>query len=217
MQQHNQFLQRSARSISQRVNALTTPSLFEYFSAYHLSNQLNTPFYVWKDLTPTQKEKCYFPNTDKGCDVADETFENLGQAKYYEKSTVCYGKLGTFLGLDKYSGMKHSFHLLRSENSKLSKDVKGMVDRGNIFDHRLLESAFDEFVKNSKTFKIEEEIKKEAFLLRKPQRDALQLIGESKRNVKIQLPTGVGKTVLTLTYMKENHDNHEKEENHDIN
>jgi len=210
MEQHLQFLKNNAFYISKNVNNLTIPSLFEYYSAYYLSEKLNIPFYVWKDLTPTQKETCNFPNEDKGVDIADANFDHLGQSKYYQNSTVNYGKLGTFFGFPIYSTIvkQYKYHLLRSENSKISSNIRNIIRIGNLDDNVLLEQDFRNFIEESKIIEIEDdlnEIKDENMNfneLRHPQIEALDLIYNTIRNVKISLPTGLGKTRLCLSFIE---------------
>ena len=37
------------------INHLTEPSLFEYYCSIVLTLHHNEPFYVWKDISPQQK------------------------------------------------------------------------------------------------------------------------------------------------------------------
>ena len=79
------------------INNLSEPTLFEYYSAVFLTNHYNQPFYLWKDLSPSQKQNFNLPCRDKGVDISNCSFTILGQSKYYSKnSTVTYGKLSTF-------------------------------------------------------------------------------------------------------------------------
>lgn len=203
MEQHLQFLKTSAHFITKKVNNLTIPSLFEYYSAHFLSKKLGIPFYVWKDLTPTQKNLCNFPNADKGCDIADENFKHLGQSKYYQNSRVNYGKLATFLGFPQFSKKKSSLHLLRSQDSKVSSDIQSIINIGNMKNHTLSEKNFQIFIKQCTKIQIPK-LKEQDFVLRQPQIKALELIEKSERNIKIKIATGVGKTKMCLYYIKKN-------------
>lgn len=54
--------------LNSEQNNLTWPSLFEYGWAYILTIRNNKPHFVWKDITPFQKETLNVPIGDKGID-----------------------------------------------------------------------------------------------------------------------------------------------------
>jgi len=151
MEEHIRFLKKSAFYLSKNINELTLPSLFEYYSAFYLSKKLNIQFYVWKDLTPTQKELCEFPNTYNECNIVDGNFNHLCQAKYHENN-ITFPKLATLFCCEKFSKKQYQFHLLRSEKSKISRDVEHIIKIGNLDDNILLEMGFQKFIRDCKNF-----------------------------------------------------------------
>jgi hypothetical protein len=86
---HISYLEQNIKQLLVHLpNNLTWPTIFEYYSAIHLSNKYQKPFYVWKDLSPTQKKNANFPNTDKGVDITEPSFTILGQSKYYSENNT---------------------------------------------------------------------------------------------------------------------------------
>jgi superfamily II DNA or RNA helicase len=188
-------------------NNLTWPTIFEYFSAIHLSQTYNKPFFVWKDLSPTQKKNANFPNTDKGVDISEESFTILGQSKYYsESNTITYGKLATFLATKTLVGRNDlQLILLRTHHSSISSDIKMIIQRKDLTDIPINNSHFLSYCEEikSKVFLSDcEEEEKTQFILRIPQQEAKQIISILYNSI-IQLPTGLGKTILFLDYAKE--------------
>ena len=204
MDSHIEFLERKIQELGTHDHPLSRPTQFEYYSAIHLSLLHHTPFYVWKDLTPLQKEKAGFPVNDKGIDVAEDSFHIIGQAKYYgERKSIGYGTLATFLGMPILSGRTLNLHLLRTDHSCLSSEIKRIVEGGRLHDIPLSPHDFQEACQHiqKKVFSTEE--KKEEFTLKPPQKEAKQILIQSdleKRNAIIHLPTGLGKTILFLDY-----------------
>jgi superfamily II DNA or RNA helicase len=186
-------------------NALTYPTLFEYFTAISFTKQFNKPFWVWKDIEPSKKMELDFPVIDKGVDITEDSFTDLVQVKYYQSGhTISFGKLATFLAFDKFSDHKVNLHLARTDGSRLSSDIHKMVTKGFLCDYPLSSEGFLDYLKNLPPLPIQEEIKEE-FCLRPPQQEAMKILKESDRlskNAVIQLPTGLGKTILYLDYLR---------------
>jgi hypothetical protein len=111
-----------------------------------MSKEYNTPFYVWKNLSPSHLKKAWlegFPLQEKGIDLFNDSFCHVGQAKFYGKNTtVTYGKLATFLSYEKLVGKSLRMTLLRTDHSRLSSDIVKMVERGLIDDVRVCTCDF---------------------------------------------------------------------------
>ena len=138
---HLQFLKQRMATTSY------LPTRFEYYSAIHLTTLYNTCFYVYKDIPISHKRNAGFPITDKGIDLIDETFDHIGQVKYYgSRSKIHYGKLSTFLATPILVGRKNlQLTLIRTNNSKLHSDIQQIVQRGDLTDITLCPQ---EFLKN---------------------------------------------------------------------
>jgi len=187
-------------------NNLTWPTIFEYYSAIHLSKLYQKPFYVWKDLSPIQKKNYNFPNTDKGVDITETSFTILGQSKYYsENNTITYGKLATFLSTDKLVGRDDlQFILLRSHHSLIDKFIKPMIDRKTLIDIPLNNNEFLSFCEEIRNKNFEQDDEKEEFTLRPYQEDGKKIIEQDKNGI-LCIPTGCGKTVIFLDYTRESY------------
>lgn len=142
-----------AKLLFKNPSNLTIPTCFEYYSAIFLTNTFNMPFNVWKDVTKDEKKKYNFPLKDKGVDLVNQKFTIIGQSKYYKKSTITYGKLSTFLAIDKIVD-KTDFQmaLVRLSNSKIDSHVKYMISKGILIDFEIEEKDFietcEEYKKN---------------------------------------------------------------------
>ena len=205
MDSHIQFLERKIYDLGKHEHPLSRPNQFEYYSAIHLSKVHEKPYYVWKDLTPVQKEMAGFPINDKGIDLAEETFTSVGQVKYYgEKQSIGYGKLATFCGMPALTGRNLVLNLLRTSHSCLSSDIQGMVKGGRMTDIPLCTHTFlDTCERIQLEGDVEKDDEKKEFVLKPPQQEAKKILIQSddlERNVIIHLPTGLGKTISFLDY-----------------
>lgn len=194
-------------------NTLTLPTLFEYWCALRLSIEYNTPFTVWKDISPLSKANYNVPNNDMGVDCASSDFLKLIQVKYYGKDhTIGTHSLSTFLAfpfqMDKSIIPKLDLLLARTDYSKLSDYVKRAISKGNLTDHAFESITFMKECKDISINFIDEKIQQDLrFPLRPPQLDALKIIEQSDREMKnciLSIPTGVGKTRIVLEYIHRN-------------
>jgi hypothetical protein len=139
-------------------NNLTLPTCFEYYSAIFLTNLYNTPFNVWKDIDTNNKKMRGFPTRDLGIDLSNHTFSIVGQSKYYTKSTITYGKLSTFLAIEKLaysncSNEKFTSVLIRNKDSKIDSNVKKMIQNNIIIDIEINDKDFFNKIENLKDYK----------------------------------------------------------------
>jgi superfamily II DNA or RNA helicase len=206
MDSHIRFLERKIYNLGKHDHPLSRPTQFEYYSAIQLSRLYKKSYYVWKDLTPIQKEKAEFPINDKGIDLAEETFSSVAQVKYYgEKQSIGYGKLATFCGMPVLTGKNLILNLLRTSHSCLSSDIQGMIKGGRMNDIPLCNRLFLETCERIQMEGViqPDDEKKEEFVLKPPQQGAKKTLIQSdseQRNAIIHLPTGLGKTITFLDY-----------------
>lgn len=126
------------------------PTLFEYYSAIHLTKQYQTPFYVYQDIPDNHKRYAGFPLQDKGVDLVNDTFQHIAQVKYYRKhSQLHYGNLSTFLATPLLVG-KPSLHmiLIRTNVCRLSEEIQTIVRRGDMKDVTLCPHTFLQSLKS---------------------------------------------------------------------
>ena len=135
---HLQFLQYQMKSI------VHLPTLFEYYAAIHLTKQLQTQFYVYRDIPDSHKMNAGFPIHDKGIDVIDSTLQHIVQVKYYKKNGIIYyGNLSTFLASPILVGRKHlQLTLVRTRHSWLHPEIQNIVNRGDMKDVTLCPKQF---------------------------------------------------------------------------
>lgn len=142
---HLRFLQNEFQKAS-LIHSHRLPVMFEYYCAMVMSKIYKTPFYVWKNLSPFHLKKATengFPLQEKGIDLFNDSFCHIGQAKFYGKNTtITYGKLATFLASDKLVGKPLRMTLLRTDHSRLSRDIAKMVECGVIDDVRVCTDDF---------------------------------------------------------------------------
>ena len=124
------------------------PTLFEYYSARHLTRMYNKPFFVYNDLDVSQKAKFGFPLCDKGVDIVDEDFTHIAQVKYYKEDRhIGYGKLSTFLATPLLVGRGDLvLTLLRTSHSKLDRDIQNIIERGYMNDVSLCDKEFLQYI-----------------------------------------------------------------------
>lgn len=138
LQSHLQFLTKQMTFVTHR------PTLFEYYSAIHMSKLHQTPFFVYHDIPLSHKRSAGFPFTDKGIDLINDCFTHIAQVKYYgPKGQITYGSLSTFLATPVLTG-KRMLHmtLLRTDHCKVHEDVKGIIRRADLTDIALKEKDF---------------------------------------------------------------------------
>ena len=138
MRTHVQFLERQMRHITH------LPTLFEYYSAIHMTTLHQIRFYAYQDIPLSHKRDAGFPLSDKGIDLVDETFRHIVQVKYYgAQKKLHYGNLATFLATPILVGRPNlRLTLVRTKHSVLHTDLQRMVQRRDLTDITLCSKAF---------------------------------------------------------------------------
>lgn len=129
---------------SQMCHVTHLPTLFEYYSAIHMTKIHQKCFYVYQDLPASHKRDAGFPLSDKGVDLMDETFHHIVQVKYYgAQKKIHYGNLATFLATPVLVGRPNlRLTLIRTKHSVLHSELERMVQRGGMSDVTLCSRAF---------------------------------------------------------------------------
>ena len=138
MRTHIQFLERQMRNITH------LPTLFEYYSAIHMTNLHQIRFYAYQDIPLSHKRDAGFPLSDKGIDLVDETFCHIVQVKYYGfQKKLHYGNLATFLATPILVWRPNlRLTLIRTKHSVLHTDLQRMVQRRDLIDVTLCSKEF---------------------------------------------------------------------------
>jgi len=137
------------RFLESRMATITNlPTLFEYYSAIHLTKTRNTRYYVYEDLPNSHKRDAGFPINDKGVDLVDETWNHIVQVKYYKpKSKIYYGSISTFLATPILVGRKHlNLTLVRTNHCKIHYELTNIIKRDDMKDVTLCNRAFLRFI-----------------------------------------------------------------------
>ncbi len=173
METHLAYLERQIHDLGKHHAPMTRAVQFEYYSAIYMTLLHKKPFYVWKDLTPRQKEAAGFPINDKGIDITEPSFDIVGQAKYYgEGQSIGYGTLATFLAMPILSGKNLDLHLLRTEHSRITTDIQTIVKGGRLTDEPMCASTFLETCAELESATFPSEEKKQEYSLNFPQIEA---------------------------------------------
>lgn len=125
------------------ISNVTYPTMFEYYSAIHMSKRHQKEFHVWQNIDKRKKKKAGFPIMDMGVDVSDLQFNNIVQSKYYRADNIItYGKLATFLSMPMLTGKSPKMTLIRTEHSLIDDDIGSIVDRGDLEDLLIKKEQF---------------------------------------------------------------------------
>lgn len=135
---HIRFLESQMRHVTH------LPTLFEYYSAIHMTKMNQTRFYVYRDLPASHKRDAGFPLSDKGVDLMDETFRHIVQVKYYgAQKKIHYGNLATFLATPILVGRPNlRLTLIRTKHCVLHSELERIIQRGDMADVPLCSRAF---------------------------------------------------------------------------
>ena len=139
--------------LEQKMKSLThLPTIFEYYSALHLSRVYQSRFYVYPDIRPAHKMQHRFPIQDKGVDIIDEHFQHIAQVKYYSpKSIICYGRLSTFLATPiLVSRTNLQMSLIRTSHCSLHSEIQSIISNGDMMDITLCDKEFLHYIKSIK-------------------------------------------------------------------
>jgi hypothetical protein len=153
---HINFLDKNIYNLLKKLdsqsNNIIWPTIFEYYSAVQLSITHKKPFWVWKDIPKEEKLKAKLPVLDKGIDISDETFTNLGQCKYYSNGNyITYNKISSFLATRVLVGRQDiNFNLIRTNDCKIDKSLQSIIFRKDLKDIKIDNQDFLLYCQNVK-------------------------------------------------------------------
>lgn len=201
----------SLKTITDTNNNIQMASVFELYTAIILSKKYNKKFITWSKLLPTCKEemqKLGYTRTDKGCDGLDiETYTNIFQSKLYsETNRITWSHLTNFYG---YTGLSPNLKLdLCRTKCKIDIDAEKLIKNGHITDHQIKKEDFLSYVADIvRSYTVNQEVKQEIdqeinqetteYILKPYQVEAHNAM-EKYRKIILNIPTGLGKTLIIL-------------------
>ena len=193
--------------------------IFEYYACIELMSKYNRIFECHDFILPDKKLELCLSSKDDGVDLCD--LENsICQVKLYS-NCITWKCLSTFLGQQNgydengntYIKWKNMY-LFRNEESHLSKNVplhqrkimkQELCKRSDFIEYiiDLVKDTTKSFNQKRKTLDVKSSNKKSILTLRKYQKECKNILeNSSKQNVVLCLPTGTGKTLICISYMK---------------
>ena len=177
--------------------------IFEYFTCIELSKEYKRNFYEYYDIDLNFKEENRLSRIDTGIDCCD-LIDTIVQCKLRSKS-LTWGECGTFFGSQTAFCKKQNKPILRWPNLIIARNndctlSDSLLYRADLFIDKKyrkkdLIDYCEKLYKNPPKYpKIEDT----GFKLRDYQKDCIQLIDNSKKNVIVSLPTGTGKNVVMI-------------------
>src|SRR5579862_4298288 len=180
--------------------------IFEYYCCIKLSEEVGQIFLEYNDISPDFKEQNHMSKNDTGIDLSN-TIDTIVQCKL-RKNNLTWQEISTFFGsnicLDE-NGLNIKWKkmiIARNTDSQLSANLR---DKQKLFIDKLYDRAelLDYCRKVLEEKLLEEEIKQK-IILRDYQKECIELIQNSDKNVIICLPTGTGKNVIMIHSFEEN-------------
>lgn len=183
--------------------------IFEYYCAMMLTIRYGKQYYEYDDIDPSYKENNNMTQNDTGIDLCDmkSSVVQCKLRKQYLNWTDVATFFGSQIGFDKQTKQRKFLweHVIIARNSecKISGALKTKPDLFTdvIFPRETIISFCDNLIKHPP---IRKETKKEKFILRDYQIEAVNLIKSSTKNVIINIATGGGKSVIIVSSMEAN-------------
>lgn len=185
---------------------------FECYSAILLTEKTNKPFYIYSKLTPKQKEILYengYPTIDIGADGVNLDVFDFFQSKLYnENKYINRTDIANFVTYKLYGknrSNKSNLYLFRTDNSKINKDSKILFDNNHIIDSPINKQDFLSYIQyliNNRNMIENMETELELNFERDYQYHSRLLLHQNNKLI-LNIPTGCGKTYISLEYIKD--------------
>jgi superfamily II DNA or RNA helicase len=182
--------------------------IFEYYSCILLTNEFNTPFYEYDDISPDFKEMNKLSRNDTGIDLSNLT-DTIVQCKLRNKS-LNWKECSTFFGSQIIFDNEINKKIIRWDNCIIARNSdctlsKNLLERKELF----IDKSYDkqELIDFCENLMINPPVyptMNEEFKLRDYQLEAIDMIKETHKNIIINLPTGTGKNSVVIYSFKDN-------------
>jgi superfamily II DNA or RNA helicase len=183
--------------------------VFEYYGCIQLSQQSGRQVLRWEDIPADLREQKNMQR-DMGIDAWDVTGDRVIQMKLYN-GCINWTSFSTFWSCCFTSFDTSIKTLFRNTESKIHSMIQTNINQGKLEDITVTDIKFrnDCKVIQNETYS-EPIIQNKSITIRPYQYGAIQMIEQARlkeKNIRIQLPTGTGKTVVILA----DHENHRHE------
>jgi superfamily II DNA or RNA helicase len=196
--------------------------IFEYYSCIQLTNEFNTQFYEYDDISPNFKELNKMSRNDTGIDLSNLT-DTIVQCKLRNKS-LNWKECSTFFGSQIIFDNELNKKIIRWDKLIITRNsdcilAKNLLERKELFhDKPYDKQELIEFCENLILNPPVYPISNEEFKLRDYQLEAIDMINNNSnklpqtyaihkspsQNVIINLPTGTGKNSVVIYSLKDN-------------
>jgi len=180
--------------------------IFEYYTCILLSQEFNSTFYEYDDITPEFKETHNLSRYDTGIDCSNLT-DTIVQCKLRKKTLTLLDCATFFASQNIYDNYKtiirwDNLIIARNDDCSLSKNLldKQGIFQDKPFNKQELINYCENLIINPPSYPISDEV----FELRDYQIESIDLIKNSKKNVIINLPTGTGKNSVIIHSFQDN-------------
>jgi len=172
--------------------------IFEYFTCIKLTNKYKKQFYEYEDIDPTYKENNGLTKNDTGID-ASNLEDTIVQCKLRAQSLTwndCSTFFGSQVGINEQTNKKkilfENMIIARNSECKIAGTLKTKTHlfEDVTFSKEEIIDFCNKLIKNPPVY---QEPKKEKFILRDYQVEAINFIKNSTRNCTINIPLGLEK------------------------
>jgi hypothetical protein len=176
--------------------------VFEWYGCIELSRQSGTPVLCWEDIPPELREEKNMVR-DMGIDAWDIEGNRVIQMKLYN-GCINWSSFSTFWSACFTSFEDSTKILYRNTESSIHSLIQANIQKGKLLDKTVTDAEFRlacQKIQKQKV-KIDPPVS-ECFTIRPYQAEAIVMMEKARderKNLMMCLPTGTGKTVVTLRY-----------------
>jgi superfamily II DNA or RNA helicase len=175
--------------------------VFEWYGCIQLTHETGRPMLRWEDVPADLREE-HNMRRDMGIDAWDIEGDCVVQMKLYS-DTIGWKDFCTFLGAVTYGFENSTKILYRNAESNICNMIRGLIKNNKLQDITVADAVFRQRCKEIQAITYPAELIEESTVIRPYQVEAEQMIERAKleeKNLGICIPTGTGKTAITLSY-----------------
>ena len=176
--------------------------VFEWYGCIELSRQSGTVVLRWEDVPADMREEKNM-SRDMGIDAWDMVGDRVIQMKLYN-GCIGWSSFSTFWSACFTSFEDSTKILYRNTESKLHSLIQANIQKGKLQDITVTDAVFRSACKKIQKQKIRiTSPSADGIVIRPYQQEAMAMMEKAKdegKNILVCLPTGTGKTTITLQY-----------------